>query len=46
MKAIKIDLPEDFKSIDILPVADYHWSDPNSDHDKIVEDIKYILTGG
>lgn len=25
-----------------MPVADYHWADPNSDHDKIMEDLKYI----
>ena len=42
MKAIKIDLSGELKSIDILPIADYHWADPNSDHDKIMEDIKYI----
>ncbi len=28
--------------IDILPVADYHWADPNSDHGKIMSDIAYI----
>ena len=42
MKAIKIDLPEIVTSIDVLPVADYHWADPNSNHDKIMEDIAYI----
>ena len=25
-----------------MPVADYHWADPNSDHDKIAEDLAYI----
>lgn len=25
-----------------MPVADYHWADPNSDHEKIMEDIAYI----
>ena len=42
MKAIKIDLSENIKSIEILPVADYHWADPHSDHAKIMEDIAYI----
>lgn len=42
MKAIRIDLPEEMRELEILPVADYHWADPNSDHDKILADIKYI----
>ena len=42
MKPIKIDLSENLKSIEILPVADYHWADPHSDHDKIMQDIAYI----
>lgn len=42
MKPIKIDLSEDFKEIEIMPIADWHWADPNSDHDKIMEDIAYI----
>ena len=42
MKPIKIDLSENFKEIDIMPVADYHWADPNSDHAKIMEDLTYI----
>lgn len=42
MKPIKIDLSSEFKEIEIMPVADYHWADPNSDHDKIMEDIAYI----
>lgn len=28
--------------MEILPVADNHWSDPNSDHGKIMSDIAYI----
>lgn len=42
MKPIKIDLSENFKEIEIMPIADWHWSDPNSDHDKIMSDIAYI----
>ena len=42
MKAIRIDLSEEMRELEILPVADYHWADPNSDHDKILADIKYI----
>ena len=25
-----------------MPVADYHWADPQSDHNRIMEDIAYI----
>lgn len=42
MKPIRIDLSEYLKEIEILPVADYHWADPRSDHAKIAEDIAYI----
>lgn len=42
MKAIKVDLPESLREIEIMPVADYHWADPNSNHDKIMRDIAYI----
>lgn len=42
MKAIKIDLPAHFETINIMPVADYHWADPNSNHDRIMQDIAYI----
>ena len=42
MKPVKIDLSEKFTEIKIMPVADYHWADPNSDHDAIIEDIAYI----
>ena len=42
MKAIKIDLPETLKEAEIIAIADYHWADPNSDHDKIRNDLKYI----
>lgn len=42
MKPIKIDLSETFKEIEIMPVADYHWADPHSDHAKILDDLTYI----
>ena len=42
MKPIRIDLSENFKEIEIIPVADYHWANPNSDHEKIMADIAYI----
>ena len=35
MKPIKIDLSENLTEIEIMPVADYHWADPNSNHKKI-----------
>ena len=42
MKPIKIDLPENLSEIRIMAIADHHWSDPNSNHDRIREDLKYI----
>ncbi len=42
MKPVKIELSEELKEIEILAVADYHWADQNSDHDRIRKDIKYI----
>jgi predicted phosphodiesterase len=42
LKAIKVDLSENLTNIDIVPVADYHWADPQSDHGKIMQDIAYI----
>ena len=42
MKPIRIDLSEDFSEIEILPIADLHWADPNSDHKRILEDIEYV----
>ena len=44
MKPIKVALSADFKQIEIIPVADYHWGDPNSDHKRIKEDLEYIRT--
>ena len=44
MKPIKIDLPASFSEIEILALADWHWSDPFSDHDKIRKDLDYIRT--
>jgi predicted phosphodiesterase len=42
MTAIKVDLPESLREVEIIPVADYHWADPNCDHKKIMEDLEYI----
>lgn len=42
MKSIKIDLPTHLTEVEIIPVADYHWADPNSDHAQIMRDIEYI----
>ena len=42
MKPIKIDLSADFKEIKVLPVSDYHFADPHSDHKKILREIEYI----
>ena len=32
MKAIRADLSSDYKQIELLVLADYHYADPNSDH--------------
>ena len=44
MKPIKIELSEDLTTLHILPIADYHWADPHSDHAKIMSDIEHIRT--
>ena len=44
MKAIKADLSEQFKEIEVMLIADWHWADPASDHDKIRADLEYIKT--
>lgn len=42
MKPIRVDLPTDLKSAEILALADYHYGDPHSDHDAIRKDINYV----
>ena len=42
MVVIKRTIPGDFKEIIIYPIADTHWSDPCSNHKRIMEDIAYI----
>ena len=42
MRAIRADLSADYKSIEILVLADYHYADPHSDHDAIRKDIDYV----
>lgn len=42
MKAICADLPRDLESVELLVLADYHYADPNSDHDAIKRDIDYV----
>ena len=42
MKPIKVDLSADFKEIKVVPVSDYHFADPHSDHKKIAKEIEYI----
>ena len=44
MKAIRADLSADYKQIELLVLADYHYADPNSDHDAIRKDIDYVNT--
>ena len=42
MKPIKVDLSADFEEIKVVPVSDYHFGDPHSDHKKIMQEIEYI----
>ena len=42
MRAIRADLSADYKSIELLVLADYHYADPHSDHDAIRKDIDYV----
>lgn len=42
MKAIPIELSEELEGIEIRPIADWHYSDPNSNHNRIAEDVAYI----
>lgn len=42
MRAIRADLSAEHKSIELLVLADYHYADPNSDHDAIRKDIDYV----
>lgn len=43
MRPIKADLSADTKSIELLVLADHHYSDPHSDHDAIRRDIDYVM---
>ena len=42
MRAIRADLSTDYKEIELLVLADYHYADPHSDHDAIRKDIDYV----
>ena len=42
MKSIRADLPRELESAELLVLADYHYADPNSDHDAIKRDIDYV----
>lgn len=44
MRAIRADLSADYKSIELLVLADYHYADPHSDHQAIRKDIDYVNT--
>lgn len=43
MKPIKAELSADYKTIELLILADYHYADPHSDHKAIQKDIDYVL---
>lgn len=42
MKAIRADLPETHNEIELLVLADYHYADPQSDHNAIQRDIQRV----
>ena len=42
MKPIRIDLSEDIKEIEIIPIADIHLGDTSCDFKRVMETIKYI----
>lgn len=42
MKPIKIDLSENLKEIEIVPIADIHLGDPMCDYRRVMETIQYI----
>ena len=42
MKSIRADLSTDISEIELLILADYHYADPNSDHNAIRRDIDYV----
>ena len=42
MKSIRTDLSTDISEIELLILADYHYADPNSDHNAIRRDIDYV----
>ena len=42
MKSIRTDLSTDISEIELLILADYHYADPNSDHNAIRKDIDYV----
>lgn len=42
MKAIRADLSADYKQIELLVLADYHYADPRSDHQAIRRDIDCV----
>jgi predicted phosphodiesterase len=42
MKSIRTDLAADISEIELLILADYHYADPNSDHNAIRRDIDYV----
>ena len=44
MKAIRADLPQGLESVELLVLADYHYADPNSDHNAIQRDLDYVAT--
>ena len=44
MRAIKVDLPAHLKEIEVMLFADWHWADPQSNHQLILKDIEYVKT--
>lgn len=44
MKPVKVELSADIRELEVMPIADWHWADPASNHKKIREDLEYIRT--
>lgn len=44
LRAVRADLPNEHKSLELVVFSDWHYSDPNSAHDLIQRDIDYVLS--
>jgi predicted phosphodiesterase len=42
LRAIKADLSEGLQEIEVMLFADWHWADPQSNHENIKKDLAYV----